>query len=176
MICCIDSNTFIWGIKKKAVEGQEEMIPRAEHLFEWLEEQGHQILIPTVVIAEVLAPEPLEKYPVLMDIINKSFMVVDFDVRAASRYGQLFMNKISTVKKTAKKNNVPAQKMKIDHLLISCALIHGAACIYTTDKGLRAFGENYIDIRDLPPLPPPKLVQTALSFDNYNTDIEDLPF
>ena len=153
MICCIDSNTFIWGIKKKAVAGQEDMIPRAEYLFDWLNDEGHQILIPTVVIAEVLAPEPLEKYPVLMETINKGFMVVDFDVRAASRYGQLFINKIPEVKNAAKASNIKVQKMKVDHLIISCALIHGAACIYSTDNGLRIFGQKYIDVRDLPQLP-----------------------
>jgi len=183
MICCIDSNTFIWGIKKKATSGQEDMIPRAEYLFEWLHDNKHQILIPTVVIAEVLAPEPLEKYPILMDIINRGFMIADFDVRAASRYGQLFMNKLKESKKIAKQNSISTQKMKIDHLIISCALIHNAACIYSTDTGLRAFGQKFIDVRDLPPLPPPKLIQTkiwsetetGLSIEK-NEDLEEVPF
>lgn len=168
MIICIDSNTFIWGIKKKADPGQEDMIPRAEYLFKWADENRHNILIPTVVLAEVLAPEPLEKYPVLLDIISKNFMVVDFDQRAASCYGQLFMNKIEASKKVAKKQKIDNQKMKIDHLIISCALVHNAACIYSTDKGLKAFGQKYIDVRDLPQLP---LVQTDL----FGTAIKHTP-
>ncbi len=153
MICCIDSNTFIWGIKRKADPGQEHMIPRAEYLFQWLDENKHHALLPTVVLAEVLAPEPLEKYPVLMERIQKSFMVVDFDIRAAARYGQLFMNRIDFVKEVAKEHNTTNQKMKIDHLIIASALLHGASCIYSTDGGLKAFGQKFIDIKDLPSLP-----------------------
>lgn len=153
MICCIDSNTFIWGIKKIASEGQEHMIERAEYLFRWLDDNKHKVMIPTVVIAEVLAPEPLEKYPVLMEIISKHFMVVDFDTRAASRYGQIFMNRLEEVKKIANENDIDKQKMKIDHLIIACALVHNASCIYSDDKGLKVFGSKFIDVKELPLIP-----------------------
>jgi predicted nucleic acid-binding protein len=153
MICCIDSNTFIWGIKRQASKGQEDMIPRAEHLFEWLDNNGHQILIPAVVIAEVLAPEPLEKYPVLIEKIKKSCIVADFDIKAASRYGNLFMNKIEELKKTAKDNKIDLQKMKVDHLIVATALANGASCIYSHDNGIKIFGQRHIDVRDLPLLP-----------------------
>jgi hypothetical protein len=102
MICCIDSNTFIWGIKKKAAPGQEHMIEQAEFLFKWIDENKHIIMIPTVVLAEVLAREPLENYPVIMDKISKGCMIVDFDLKSASRYGQLFMNRMDAAKKIAR--------------------------------------------------------------------------
>jgi len=153
MICCIDSNTFIWGIKKKADPGQEHMIERAEYLFEWIDTNKYTIMIPTVVLAEVLAPEPLEKYPVIMEAISRNCMIADFDIRAASKYGVLFMSKIEEVKKLAKKHKIDSQKMKIDHLIIACALVHNAGCIYSTDAGLKAFGQTHIDIRDLPLMP-----------------------
>jgi len=153
MICCIDSNVFIWGIKKVAAPGQEDMIPRAEYLFKLLDKQGHKLMMPTMVLGEILAPEPLEKYPVLMEKISKNFMVVDFDMRAASRYGQLFTNKLDALKKVAKENEIEVQKMKVDHLIVACALTHGAGCIYSTDKGLKAFGQKYIDVKVLPNLP-----------------------
>jgi hypothetical protein len=91
------------------------------------------------------------------------------------------MNKIKESKKIAKQNDVSTQKMKIDHLIISCALIHNAACIYSTDAGLKAFGQKFIDIKDFPPLPPPQRVQIPL-FDeagmpvSNNKNSEDSPF
>lgn len=166
MIFCIDANTFIWGIKKIATAGQESMIQRAEYLFQMADEQKHQIMIPTVVLAEVLAPEPLEKYPVLMEVIQKNFIVADFDARAASRYGVLFMNKIEELKKTAKKSKVSNQQMKIDHLIIATALVHNASCIYSHDPGLKAFASRYIEVKDLP-TPPPKQ-------QNLFSDFQDL--
>lgn len=74
MVFCIDSMVFIDGIKKNTTA---DAVARAEYFFDWVDKEGHQLLIPTVVIAEVLAPEPLEKYPVYIDIIDKGFMVAE---------------------------------------------------------------------------------------------------
>lgn len=163
MICCIDANTYIWGIKKQCTPGQEEMLQKAEHLFAWMDENKHFIMMPTIVIAEILAPEPLEKHPVLLEKITRQFMVPQFDMRAASMYATMFRNRIEELKKIAKENNIDQQKMKTDHLIIACAVVNGANCIYSHDIGIKTFGQKYIDIKDLPPLPPPKYVQQSLS-------------
>lgn len=155
MIICIDSHVFIWGIKKEASVGQEEMIDRATLFFDWADSNKHQILIPSVVVAEVLAIEPLEKYQHYIDIINKEFIVADFDLRASTRYAQLFNNRFDVLKDLYKNVvHIPRDLMKIDHLIISCALVNGASCIYTIDKGLISFAKGFIDTRELPHLPP----------------------
>jgi len=159
MIFCIDSHIFIWGIKKQATQGQENMIERAEFLFQWADENKHRLMIPTVVIAEVLAPEPIELYPYYMDIINKNFIVAQYDLRAATRYAQILNKKFDKVKEKAKELDIKREVMKIDHLIISCALVNGASCIYTIDKGLIAFSDGLLETRDLPtpPLKQPDL-------------------
>lgn len=154
MILCIDSHTFIWGLKRKCNIGDEHLMERAIYLFDWIDENKHQVMMPTVVLGEVLSPEPLERYPVILDMIKKNFIVPDFDQRAALKYAQLFTNRIDDLKKQMKEQGIDKQKMKIDHLIISCALVGGANCIYSCDKGLKAFGQKYIDIKDLPQLPP----------------------
>lgn len=165
MLCCIDSNTFIWGIKKQSSPSQVDMIPRAEYLFDWLDTNGHEILIPTIVLAEVLAPEPLEKQAVITDIISKKYRLQDFDIRAAYHYGQLLMNRIEEAKINAKEFNIDNQKMKVDYLIVASAMAAGASCIYSTDSHLKSFGNRVIDIKDLPTLPS---IQTDL--------FSDLPF
>lgn len=161
MICCIDANTFIWGIKKQCTPGQEEMMQRAEHLFNWMDENKYSVMMPTIVVAEILSPEPLEKHPVFMERIMKTFMVPQFDIRAASMYATMFRNKVEEIKKLAKENNIDTQKMKTDHLIIACAVVNGANCIYSNDNGIKIFGQKYIEVKDLPPLPPPKFVQQS---------------
>lgn len=150
MICCIDSNIFIWGIKKQS---DQDMIDRASYLFRLMDENKSILLIPTVVIAEVLAPEPLQKHAVIMDKLSKNTIIADFDMRAATIYAHLFQNKIEELKKIADQNGIDNQKMKVDHLIIASAMAHSADCIYTHDNGLSAFGKKYIEIRELPALP-----------------------
>ena len=75
MICCIDANIYIWGIKRKAEQGQEEMIERAIHLFQWMDENEHKIMLPTVVLAEVLAVDPFERHAVILETVYKEFII-----------------------------------------------------------------------------------------------------
>lgn len=150
MICCIDANIFIWGYKK---QGDQEMIDRASHLFNLMDERGDILMIPTVVIAEVLAPEPVEKYPVIMDKIRKNVIIGEFDLMAASIYANMFRNKIEELKKIAHENGIDNQKMKVDHLIIASAIKQGANCIYSNDHGLHTFGQKFIDVKQLPALP-----------------------
>ena len=163
MICCIDSMTFIWGIKKQS---DEEMIARTLHLFKWMDENKHILLIPTIVIAEVLAPEPLEKHPVYLDRLSKGTIIADFDMMAATVYANLFRNKIEESKKVAEGLGIDNQRMKVDHLIIASAIAQRANCIYSHDNGVRAFGQKYIDVKELPHLP--SVQQDLFSQQNVN--------
>lgn len=152
MNICIDSQPFIWGIKKQATDGQEEMIARAEQFFNWVDANGHTIILPTIVIAEVLAREPLEVHAHYMEIIQKNFIVASVDGIVALKYAQILNNRIEELKELANQEKIRRDKMKFDHLIIACALINNASCIYSYDVGLKKFANNLIDVREFPPL------------------------
>ena len=99
MICCIDAHIFIWGLKKECDPGDEHLRERAIHLFKFIDDNKYFVMIPTVVLGEVLAVEPLENYAVILEKIEKNFIIADFDQRASIKYAQLFMNKIDELKK-----------------------------------------------------------------------------
>ena len=159
MVCCIDANTFVWGVKNQCDPGQEDFRDRTMHLFDWIDTNGHKLMIPTIVIAEGLAREPLEKHPVFLEKVYKKAIVPDFDIFCASQFAYLFMNRIDELKKQSKDQNIDWQKMKVDHLIIATAIAHKADCIYSNDSGIKSFGHKFIDVRELPPLPPPKYIQ-----------------
>jgi len=150
MKVCIDSQVFIWGIKKQATDSQQDMIIKSEQFFKWADENDYDILIPTIVIAEVLAPEPIELHSQYFEIINKYFEVVNVDNIVASKYAQILHNRFNEVKELAKQENIRREKMKFDHLIIACALIQHASCIYSYDAGLKKFANGLIDVRELP--------------------------
>lgn len=152
MIFCIDTQICVWGIKRQASKGQEEMIQRAEQFFDWVDTNKHQILIPSIVIAEMLSGEPVENHPKFMEIIESNFMVAQFDTRAASRYAQIMSIKFEDLKRLAIDNGIRREKMKLDQLIMVCALVNGASSIYTNDSGLKNFSDGLIDVKELPPL------------------------
>lgn len=150
MIYCIDSNVIIWGIKRQASAGQQDMIARAELLFSNADEYQDYIVIPTVVAAEILAPELPEVRTKYLEILKKSFIVAPFDERAALKYAEILHNRFEEVRKIANETGVSRQRMKVDHMIIATAIVNNANCIYTTDGGLKTFANGLIDVRDLP--------------------------
>jgi len=153
MIYCVDSQILIWGIKKQFTEGQENKIERAESFFRKVDEEGHQILIPTVVLAEILAPEPKGKYSMYMDVINESFMIGEFNTMCAIRYAEILHNRFEDLKQFAHNNGIRREKMKADFMVLATALAYNAHTLYTNDKGLLSIASGYIQACEIPKLP-----------------------
>ncbi len=150
MIYCIDSQIFIWGIKKQCTEGQENMIERALHFFKKADEDGHHILIPTVVIAEILAPEPKETYPEYMKVITENFMIGEFNTLCAVRYANLLHNKFNDLKQFAHDNGIRREKMKTDFMVVATALAYNANVIFSNDKEVISYSKGLIPANNLP--------------------------
>ena len=153
MIVCIDSQIIIWGIKQQSSNEQKDMIEKATAFFSWLDANGHEAIIPTVVVAEILAPEPIDIRIKYSEILNKNFRVVNFDNICAYKYAQILNGKFEEVKQLVADNNLSRQKMKLDHLIIASALANNASCIYSYDKGLKTFAKGLIDVREFPQPP-----------------------
>ena len=50
--------------------------------------------------------EPEEKYQEYLDTINKSFIVAEFDVRAATKYSQILNRNLPDLKEIAREEHV----------------------------------------------------------------------
>jgi predicted nucleic acid-binding protein len=153
MILCIDSMVIVWGVKRSATGGQESMIRSAEYFFEWADQQEHEIIIPTVVLAEVLAPETPEMSEQYLHIIEEAFLIKNFDMRAALKYAQMLNNRFDEVKNAASEQNVTRQRMKIDHIIIATAIVNNAQAIVSYDGALKKFAEGFINVMQFPNRP-----------------------
>lgn len=153
MIVCIDSQICVWGIKGKSSPDQEHMIPKAERFFHYLDENKIEVLIPTIVLAEILMPEPKEIHPEYMEVISKHFIIAPFDERSAMKYAEILNVRLEEAKDYAKDNAIRREKMKMDHAIVATAIIHGCSCIYSHDKGLASFAKDLIEVREIPPIP-----------------------
>jgi predicted nucleic acid-binding protein len=132
------------------------MLERAEYLFKWFDENDHTIIIPSIVLAEILASEPSTIQAQYLEVLNSngSFIIAPFDARAALKYAQIMHGRFDEVKKIAAEQGRFKQEMKVDHLIIATAVVNNAECIYSYDNGLKAFASGFISVREFPPLPP----------------------
>ena len=162
MVFCIDSNIFIWGIKRQSNPEETHRINEARDFFDWADKDGHEIVIPTIVLAECLAHEPLEKRAEILTVVYETFRVVDFDVRAALKYAEMLEgDKWSAAKTLGQSIGVNRQEMKVDFLIAASAAAHGALRLYTHDAGLTNFARPYMDVQPMPTI----LKQSQIEFD-----------
>ena len=153
-LVCFDSNVVIWGIKKTSTEGQEDMILKTEKFISHLDKSSTQILIPSVVLAEILSTESKENQNKFLKIISSHFIIGDFNKLTAKIFAELFNENIEFDKQLRTENEIRKDKMKLDYMIVASAIEHNASCIYSNDrKHLERFAKNKIKILDIPSIP-----------------------
>jgi len=127
-IVSLDSNTLIWGIRKK---GQPDKVRRATYLFAKLEEEEAQIIIPSVVLAEFVTPlETRQKREAVIAEMRKRFVIAPFDARDAAVAADLWH--YGKNKRQMKRANARVI-LRADTLIVATAYGYGAQIFYTDD-------------------------------------------
>ncbi|MBE9062453.1 type II toxin-antitoxin system VapC family toxin [cf. Phormidesmis sp. LEGE 11477] len=150
----MDTNILIWGIKRQASSGQENMILKARHLIRTLEEDRINVIIPSLVLAELLMPIESRDYGDFLAKMNKRFMIAPFDTQAAMHYATLWKQwREQTTQSSSEKQTQPTRtKMKTDFMIVATAISRKAECIYSQDTDIIKFSKGHVDVRGLPPV------------------------
>lgn len=149
-IICLDTHILIWGIKQQASPGQENMIHRAKNLLYTLEDSHSQVIVPSLVLAELLMPVEEKDYGKLLAEISKAFMIVPFDAQAALHYASLWKHWRKKNFEQIGENKPTRAKMKTDFMIVATAISRKAECIYSADTDIDKFAEGHIEVRKLP--------------------------
>jgi predicted nucleic acid-binding protein len=133
----IDSMILIWMTRKSHYKKggrpvsteTEELQKRAGYLLFDLNENGYEIVIPDIVLAEFLYGIDAKNHAQVVAEIQKNFFVHSFDTRAAMLSAKLWQEYTS-------KSKVPEGKrvaIKSDVMIIATARVHGASAFYSHD-------------------------------------------
>ena len=141
----LDTNILIWAIKKQASPGQEEMIPKANNLLERISRSNQRAMVSTIVVSELLMNVNPDSIPVMTSVIEKTFMVVPFDIQSAMMFARIWQEKNGAIEEL-KQSGIGRQQLKADCLIVASAIARKAICIYSNDKGLQKFAEGFIDV------------------------------
>ncbi len=140
----IDSQALVWGVRQ---EGTPSQLERARWLFDQLDVEGAQVLIPAVVVAEYLIPAEKRYHASIIEAINRRFLIKPFDIESASLAAELF-----AAGKPMRPQDVPMGRecLRADTLIIATAKVHKAKVFYSNDDNCRALANTVMDARDLP--------------------------
>jgi len=155
-IVSIDTEILIWGIQKKGNPEEERRVkvPKAEYFFnEFIHENKHTLVIPTIVVGEYLCKLTKNQEEVFSQFLENC-LVVDFDYKAA-RIAAEIMSKIKGIRDelTGIRRCITA-----DCKIVATAKAAGASAIYTEHDDIIKLARliNY-PTRRLPDIPPENL-------------------
>lgn len=149
LIVSLDTMTLVWAIRKK---GPSDKVTHARYLFQHLEKDNAQIVIPSVVIAEYVVPlkNRKEREEVIARMGDR-FLIAPFDAKDAALAAQLW----SEGRKEREMQKKGARVLlKADALIIATAFGHGARIFYTDDDDCLRMATTVMEAKKLPTMPP----------------------
>jgi predicted nucleic acid-binding protein len=144
-IVALATMALAWGIRKK---GSKENIKRARYLFNELEQDDAQIVVPSVVVAEYIAAiaDQPERDQTVAEM-SVRFILAPFDQRDALLAAQLWRDGKSKRELGSKGSRVC---LRADVMIVATAVGHGAREFYTNDTDCLKMAKKVIDARPLP--------------------------
>jgi predicted nucleic acid-binding protein len=149
MIVCFDTMMMIWGVRGESTTGQEDLIHRAKSYIKFLSDHGHQILLPTPVIAEYLTPFDEEDRLKQLKIIQESYRVAPFDLYAAFIAASI-QSRRELLKGIQTDYGKSRTEIKTDCFIVAIAKARRADKLISHDPGLRKLAEGHVSAIDIP--------------------------
>lgn len=130
-LVALDTQILVWGLKKKGNEG---LIQRAGWLITQLDQEGAQIMIPSVVVAEYLKHVPENDQIGFLAEVNKSFYTPPFDTKCCTLAYSLWEQGAR-----GRPKGKPHARIcyRADTLIVATAKVYGAERFYSHDTDCR---------------------------------------
>lgn len=149
-LVAIDSQILVWGIRN---QGTKEQKSRAKWLFQSLEDEDSQIIVPAVALSEYLTKVGQGHQKDVIASLATRFIIAPFDVKCVALAATLFSEGQGIVTKGRKGNR---SMLRADSLIIATAACQGASAFYSGDANCRKLAERVprLEVFDLPSIAP----------------------
>jgi hypothetical protein len=145
---------MIWGLQSKGAKrgnpkqsDLRELQIRAVILLDMLEADGKQIIVPTVMVAELLVGVDRKNHGEFVAKLQERFFCPPFDLRASALAAELWQFH----KDLPKSNQLQRNVLKADVMIIATAKAAGASAFYSHDAACRRLAEHVgMVAQDLP--------------------------
>jgi predicted nucleic acid-binding protein len=149
MIAALDTMSVIWGITHAVSSNKDvaTMQYRAHILIDMLQQDGAQIMIPSVVVAELLTGIDPKDHGNFLATLQTTCFCPPFDVRAAALAAKLWLEH----RQLPAADQLNRRTLKADTIIVATAFTSGAKRFYTNDRKCRSLAKKAgLDALDLP--------------------------
>ena len=148
---CLDTCIVIWAILDQGRAEDEAKRLKAAYLLSQLDEEKAKIFIPALVIAEITAKMAQEDRLELLNLLSLKARaeIMPFCTASALEYGT-----IRAIGKKMVNKKFSRKEMSFDSAIIATCKRHGVETIYTNDNNMRELAKAFMQVSDLPNIPP----------------------
>jgi predicted nucleic acid-binding protein len=151
-IVCLDTNIVIWGILGQGKAEDELKREKAVYLLEMLQQQNDRVLLPTIVLAEVVAKVSPPDRAEVVSKLSSACEIVPFDAGSAMEFST-----VRTVGMKKKSREFPRKEISLDSLIVAICRRQDVQILYTNDDNLRKLAAHFMRVEELPNIPPKPL-------------------
>lgn len=152
---------IIWGmdLSSRTDAATKDYIIRSKILLQKLDDEREQVIVPTITIAELLAPIPPADHGKFIAELQKRFFCPPFDLRGAAIAAELWQKH----RKFPKNQQISERStLKADIYIIATAKAAGASVFYSHDANCRRLAQEVMTARDLPTRHPNMFVDAEI--------------
>jgi predicted nucleic acid-binding protein len=147
-VVAVDTMVLVWAIRKK---GPKDKILHAGYLFKELQQAKAQVIVPSIVVAEYIAPiNPQDRIKVVAAITER-FRIEPFDIKDVVTAAELW-----DWGRAGRPMQRPGARtaLRADSLIVATARNHGATEFYTEDEACFAMANRIMTAKRLPTIAP----------------------
>ena len=155
---CFDTSPIIWGVQGEAKSTQSDMVIRTKRYIKHLAEKKERIMIPTPALTEYLLHFPPDEQQKQRQIIEGSFIVPAFDIRASVVAAELLGN-TELFQRIIDSGELDKIRVKTDAQIIAIGIVNEAEKIISHDLNFRKLAQKRIPVEEVP------IIQTQLKME-----------
>lgn len=136
-VVALDTMTIIWGMRRSKKDAGADLQRRASILPRQLDDEKSTVVVPSVVVAELLAGIDKEKHGDMIAELRRRFVCPSFDPHAASIAATLWQ----AHRKLAKSEQLSRSVLKAEVMIIATAAAAECRVIYSHDPKCRRLAQ-----------------------------------
>ena len=141
---CFDTQVLIYWLESDA---PLELKKKAQSLFNYLDDQNWEKVLPAPVLGEFLIKVDHEKRRQAIMDLSEVFIILPYDVEAALINARLWNEKEDIVRQMIKNKEASRQTIKVDLQVISIAIASNCDVLYTNESRIRNLAGKEIKVQ-----------------------------
>lgn len=150
----LDTQVLIYAVEDAKRPNAEELHRKARHYVRTMSKEGHNLILPAIVVGEFLVAHKFENDFDALRTLTKHFMVIPFDVKTAQIFGPIYKEKgLAMAKEKCESKSCRKRKISADCQVVATTIACNGDVLVSNDPDLKRLGDGRVNVIEVPSIP-----------------------